>query len=204
MPLRARANGAMLDELNAPTVFAAPDSMAVSVPSGLSRADVIERLELAVRERPYSKPDRDSPGFFRLGGTVTAEHVTLTARPYVTPGLIAGYGAMTIELRGEVVPSDDGSEIRGTVSAPIKWTTPAFLALALVAWVAFGVAGNGSTWPTWIFIVGGGLMVSVAWAWIIRHNQRMALRNVGELTRMLGSIISDSAVPRKPSETLAG
>ena len=194
----------MLDVMNAPTVFAAPDSMAVSVPSGLSRADVIERLELAVRERPYSKPDRDSPGFFRLGGTVTEGRVVLTARPYVTLGLIAGYGAMTIELRGEVVQTDDGSEIRGTVSAPIKWTTPAFLSLALVAWVAFGVAGNGSTWPTWTFIVVGGLVVSVAWAWIIRHNQRMALGNVGELTRMLGSIISDTGTPRKPSETVAG
>lgn len=204
MPLRAGTNSAMLDGMNAPTVFAAPDQMAVSVPSGLSRADVIERLELAVRERPYSKPDRDSRGFFRLGGTVTGEHVTLTARPYVTPGLIAGYGAMTIELRGEVVRSDYGSEIRGTVSAPIKWTTPVFLALALVAWVVFGIAGNGSTWPTWTFIVVGGLMVSAAWAWIIRHNQRMALRNVGELTGMLRSIVSEPAAPRTPSETLAG
>lgn len=204
MPLRVRSNGAMLDRMNAATAFAAPDPMAVSVPSGLSRADVIERLVQAVRERPYSKPDRDSPGFFRLGGTVTAEHVALTARPYVTPGLIAGYGAMTIELRGKVVQTDDGSEIRGTVSAPIKWTTPAFLALALVAWVVFGVAGNGSTWPTWTFIVVCGLVVSVAWAWIIRHNQRMALRNVGELTRMLGSIISDPAAPRRPSKTVAG
>lgn len=204
MPLRVGTNGAMLDEMSATTAFAAPDSIAVSVPSGLSRADVIERLAQAVRERPYSKPDRDSPGFFRLGGTVTEERVALTARPYVTPGLIAGYGAMTIELRGEVVQTDDGSEIRGTVSAPIKWTTPAFLALALVAWVAFGVAGNGSTWPTWTFILVGGLVASVAWAWILRHNQRMALRNVGELTRMLGSIISDPAAPRKPSEARAG
>jgi hypothetical protein len=165
---------------------------------------VIERLAQAVRERPYSKPDRDSPGFFRLGGTVTEERVVLTARPYVTPGLIAGRGAMTIELRGEVVQTHDGSEIRGTMSAPIKWTTPVFLAVALVFWVAFGVAGNGSTWPTWTFIIVGGLAVSVAWAWIIRHNQRMALRNVGELTRMLGSIISDPAVPRKPFRAPAG
>lgn len=179
--------------MNAPTVFAAPDPIAVTVRSGLSGVEVIERLKRAVRERPYSKPDRNSPGFFRLGGDVSPEHVTLTARPYVTPGLIAGFGAMTIELRGEVVRSDDGSEIRGTVSAPIKWTTPAFLALALIAWVAFGIAGNGSTLPTWTFIVVGGLMVSAAWAWIIRHNQRMALRNVGELTRMLESIVSDPA-----------
>lgn len=194
-PLHDWATRAMLDRMSAPAVFAAPDPKAVSVHSGLSRAEVIERLDQAVRERPYSKPGRDSPGFFRLGGSVTTDRLTLTARPYVTHGLIAGYGAMTIELRGEVVPSDDGSEIRGTVSAPVRWTTPAFLAFALIAWVVFGIAGNGSTWPTWTFIVVGGLFVAAAWAWIIRHNQRMALRNVDELTRLLGSIVSDPAAP---------
>ena len=75
----------------------------------------------------------------------------------------------------------------------MRWTTPAFLAFALIAWVVFGIAGNGSTWPTSTFIVVGGLFVAAAWAWIIRHNQRMALRNVDELARMLGSIISGPA-----------
>jgi hypothetical protein len=195
-PLRDGVARAMLGRMNAPVVFAAPDPMAVSVHSGLAPADVIERLEMAVRERAYSNPGRDSPGIIRLGGSVTAEHVILTARPYVTPGLIAGYGAMTIELRGEVVPRDGGSEIRGTVSAPVTWTTPAFLGFGLIAWVLFLIAGNGSTLPTWTFIVAGGLSVTAAWAWIIRHNQRMALRYVGELTRMLGSIVSDPGSPR--------
>jgi hypothetical protein len=190
----------MLHGLNVPTAFVAPDPVAVSVHSGLSRSQVIERLEQAVRERPYSRPDRYSPGFFRLGGVVTSDRLTLTARPYVTPGLIAGYGAMTIEFSGEVLSSDDGSEIRGMVTAPIEWTSPALLALSLVAWVAFGVAGNGSMLPTWIFVAAGALMLSVAWAWMIRHNQRMALRNVGELTRMLGSIAS---APRTPSPATA-
>jgi hypothetical protein len=93
-------------------------------------------------------------------------------------------------LRGEVVPSDGGSEIRGTVSAPVRWTTSAFLAFALIAWVVFGIAGNGSKWPAWTFVIVGDLFLSAGWAWIIRRNQRMALRNVAELTRMLGSIVS--------------
>jgi O-antigen/teichoic acid export membrane protein len=116
----------------------------------------------------------------------------VTARPYVTPGLVAGYGAMTIELRGEVVEGDGGSVVRGDVSAPIRWTTPAWLGFAWILWVAFAIVSNGSTLWSWVFVVVGSLVIAAAWIWTIRHNQRMALRNVDELTRMLSSILSDA------------
>lgn len=179
----------MLAGMKVPATFAAPDPIAVSIHSGMPRAAVIERLERAVRERSYSKPGRNSPGFFRLGGSMTADDVTLTARPYVIPGLIAGRGAMSIELHGKVVASEDGSDIRGTINAPIGWAIPMSLGIALILWVIFGIASNGSTWPNLTFVIFGGLLLCAAWGWVIRHNQRRALRNVTELTRMLASIV---------------
>lgn len=179
--------------MNAAAAFAAPGPVAVSIQSALSRDKVIERLAHAVDGRRYSHPGRYAPGYLRLGGSVATDHMTLTARPYVIPGLVAGYGAMTIELRGEVVDSADGSEVRGTVTAPVRWTTLAFAAVAWIVWVAFGITGNGRTWLVWAIVVLGSVFVSAAWAWIIRRNQRMALRNVDELTRMLRSITADPA-----------
>jgi len=121
-----------------------------------------------------------------------AERVIVTARPYVMPGVIGGFGAMTIELRGEVTQAEDGSEIRGIVSAPVGSTTLAFAVLALIAWAGFVIAGNGFAWPTWIFIALSSVIVGAVCVWAIRHNQRMALRNVDELTRMLRSIVAVS------------
>jgi hypothetical protein len=188
--------------MRGPAFLDGPEPLMVSVHSTLSRGEVIERLERAVHERPYSKPDRDSIGFLRLGGRVAADHVTLTARRYVIPRVMAGGGAMAIELQGEVVQSIDGSEIRGTVNAPVRWTIPAFAVIALSAWAAFGIVGNGPNLPSLIFLVGAGVLMSIAWAWIVRHNQRMALRNTKELMRMVESIVSDPAgqiAPTPPS-----
>jgi hypothetical protein len=170
----------MLGQMNAGAAFAAPGSVAVSVPSVLSRAEVIDRLTRAVDERRHSSPGRSSPGFFRLGGRVAAERLVLTARPYVIPGVIAGYGAMTIEMRGDVIQTADGSEIRGTVSAPIQFAMLASAAVTLITWVVFGLALNASTSLTRILIVLGAVFIGVLWAWTIRRNQRMALRNVDE------------------------
>ena len=183
----------MLGQMTAASAFSPPGAVPISIRSVLARDDVIDRLAQAVEERRYSSPGRNSPGFFRLGGSVIAEHVILTARPYVIPGVIAGFGAMTIEFRGEVIKNEGGSEIRGTVSAPVGSATLAVAVLALLAWAGFGIAGNGSGWPAWIFIVLTGVIVGAAWVCAIRHNQRMALRNVGELTLMLRSIVADSA-----------
>ena len=187
--------------MNAAVGFAAPGPVAISVRSTLHHDEVIDRLARAVGERRYSTPGLDSPGFFRLGGTVAADHLILTARPYVIPGVIGGFGALTIELRGKVVQAENGSEIRGTVSAPIRSTTLAIAAAGLIAWASVGIAGNGSTWPVWIFIALSTAIIVAAWVWALRHNQRMALRNVNELTRMLESIVADSARgPDDPAE----
>lgn len=113
--------------------FAAPEPVAVRVRSELSRAEVMVRLERAIAERMYSTPGRNSPSFLRLGGSVAEENVILTARPYVIPGVISGYGAMTIELRGEIAPTDGGSEVRGFVTAPVKWTPLDILLVGLFA-----------------------------------------------------------------------
>jgi hypothetical protein len=175
--------------MNAPDVLAAPGPIAVSIRSALAPAEVVERLARAVHDRPYSTPERYSPGFFRLGGSVVGDQIRLTARPYVTPGLIAGYGAMTIELSGNVAAAPEGSEVAGTVSAPMRWSKWAtFLTLAIFASpIVFG--GNRAPWETWASLVVLGLILSPVWAVIIRHNQRMALANVGELTRMIETIL---------------
>lgn len=177
--------------MDLPSFALAPAPVEVAIGSALSPADALQRLSAAVDERRYSRPDRFSSGFLRLGGSIAATNVRLTARPYVTPGLVAGYGAMTIELRGEVVEREDGSELRGTISAPVRWTTPASLVIAWAAWVGWGIAGNGSIWPTWLFVAFASLLMAAAWTWAVRHNQRMALRHVHDLQRTVRSILSD-------------
>jgi hypothetical protein len=96
--------------------FAGPASVAVSIYSGRWCDETLARLAHAIADRRYSTPLRSSPGYFRLGGSADAALVTLAARPYVTPRLVAGYGAMTIELRGEVVDRDEGSDVGGAVT----------------------------------------------------------------------------------------
>jgi hypothetical protein len=179
--------------MRAPSTFDAPDHVDVSIESGLSRDEAIKRLSQAVAERRYSRPGRYSRGFFRLGGAVSPDGVAITARPYVIPGVVAGSGAMTIELRAEVLDTEAGSRLTGKVRAPVGRT---MLAFGLVAWscfVAFALVGNGSTWPTWTFVMAGTLILSVLWTWIIRRNQRMALRSAIELTALVRSILAESS-----------
>lgn len=174
-------------------LFSAPAAVAVSVHSSLSPDAVVDRLAQAVDERRYSNPSRFSVGYFRLGGSIAQARVILMARPYLIPGLVAGRGAMTIELRAEVIEAEDGSDLRGTVTAPIRWPTPVFLVTGSVLWAAVGIAGNGSNWLTWGFVVAGIATMATLWSWILRHNQRRALRNVDELVRTIDSILSDAA-----------
>jgi hypothetical protein len=97
---------------------------------------------------------------------------------------------MPIELQGEVVSTDDGSEIRGTATAPVGRALPAFLAVGLTAWMLVGISGGPLTA---IFALAGGGFVAAAWAWLIRHNQRTALGKMDEVTRIvLKPILSDS------------
>jgi hypothetical protein len=174
-----------------PAGLAAPDPVPLIVRTDLSRVLAVERLERAIQERRYSMPWRTSRGFFRLGGSIANDRITMKARPYVTPGWIAGYGAMTLVLLGQVAPRDGGSEIRGTVTAPVSWMALAVLGVVLIAWTVFGISSNGSTLPVWTFFVVGSLFALVAGLWIIRRNQRMALRNVDELARVIRSVVAE-------------
>jgi Flp pilus assembly protein TadB len=182
--------------MRAPSTFDAPDHVDVSIDSGLSRDEAIKRLSQAVAERRYSRPNRYSRGFLRLGGAVSTDGVAITARPYVIPGVVAGYGAMTIELRAEVVDTEAGSRLTGNLTAPVRRT---MLAFGLVAWscfAAFALAGNRSTWPTWAFVMAATLILTVLWTWIIRRNQRMALHNAIELTTLVSSILAEPSQSR--------
>jgi hypothetical protein len=112
------------------------------------------------------------------------------ARPYITPGERQLRGMMPIELRGEVVSTDDGSEIRGTAIAPVGRRLPTFLAVGLAAWMLVGLSGGPFTG---IFALAGGGFIALAWAFVIRHNQRTAMGRVDEVARvLLEPILSDS------------
>ena len=176
--------------MKAPSRFIAPEPVRLSIGSPLPRDEAIRRLSEAVAERRYSNPRRDSHGYFRLGGIVAPGDVAITARPYVAPRVIAGYGAMTIELHGELSDTGSGTRLTGQVTAPVGRMTIASLVVASLCFAAAGVAGNGSTLPTWTFVLVGVLVLAVLWTWSIRRNQRMALRNADELTRLLSSLLT--------------
>jgi hypothetical protein len=112
------------------------------------------------------------------------------ARPYVTPGIPAGYGAMTLELRGGVVPTPEGSEVRGVVTAPVGTWTVVVIALAAVLWSLAVIGSNGASWPALLFAVAGVSAMSVGWIWAARHNQRSALANAAELGELLKTALS--------------
>jgi hypothetical protein len=173
------------------SLFAEPGGIRIDVTSGLPRAEAIARLEAAVKERAYSTPDRESPGFLRLGGVVTGDTVAVRARPYVMPGLIAGYGAMEVELRGRVVAHDEGSALRGVLTAPIGWKTPLLLSVVLLAWAGLGILTSRGSAVGWGFTLVGGTFVAAMWVVVMRRNQRMALRHARELERVLGSILGE-------------
>jgi hypothetical protein len=177
--------------MKAPSTLVAPRPVPISIGSALSRDEAIRRLSDAVAARRYSNPGRYSRGYFRLGGMVAPRDVAITARPYVTPGVIAGYGAMTIELRGELTDTQEGSRLTGQVTAPVGRMTTASLVVASLGFAAAGVVGNGSTLPTWTFVVVGVLVLAVLWTWSIRRNQRRALRNADELTRLLSLVLAE-------------
>ena len=143
-----------------------------------------------MRERGYSTPGRFSRGYFRLGGSAVGGQLVVRARPYVAPGIPAGYGVMTLELRGGVVPTPEGSEIRGLVTAPIGTWTVAVLALVAVVWSLLVISSNGASWPALLFAGVGVSAISVGWVWATRHNQRRALANTAELGELLKTALS--------------
>jgi len=174
--------------MNVPAPFADPNPVPFCVHSRLRRGDVLDRLERALGE--YYETESRSPRYFGLAGSVAAGRANLTVRPYIRPGERQARGMMPIELLGEVVSTDDGSEIRGTATAPVGRALPTFLAVGLIAWMLIGFAGGPFIG---IFALAGGGLMAAAWAWLIRHNQRTALSRVDEVTRIiLKPIVSDA------------
>ena len=174
--------------MQVPAVFEQPNPVPFCVGSRLTRGDVLDRLERAIGD--YYETESGSPRYFGLGGSVAGGLATLTVRPYMTPGERQYRGMMPIELRGEVLSTDDGSEIRGTATAPVGRRFPSFLAVALAAWILVGISGGPFTG---VFAVVGGGFITAAWALVIRHNQRTAICRVDEASRViLQPILSDS------------
>jgi len=168
--------------------FVAPNPVPFWVRSPLSRGDVIDRLERALGD--YFKTESGSPRYFSLGGSAADGFVTLTVRPYITPGERQLRGMMPIELRGEVVSTGDGTEFRGTATAPIGRRLPTFLAGGLIALILVAFSSGPFTG---VFALAVGGIAGVAWALLMRHSQRIALGRVDEVTRViLEPIISRS------------
>ena len=172
------------DGVNLPALFAAPEPVPLSVHSNLSRGDVLDRLDRSIggQYRTDGRPVR----YVVLRGSTAAGQVNLTAQPYVTPEVRAK-NRPSVQLRGVVVPTMGGSEIQAVATAPVRWTTTALLAFALVAWALIGISGG---LVTGAFALVVGPFVVVAWTLMLRRNQRMALLGVNELVRTLESIVS--------------
>ena len=166
-------------------LFAAPEPVPFSAHTTLSRGDVLDRLGRSIGFH-YRTDDPVIP-FVVLRGSTADGHVDLIAVPYLTPDLRAK-NRPPIALKAEVVSTADGSDIRGTATAPVHGATPAFLALLLGGWVLLGVSG-GIVTGTFVVVVGP--LVAIAWTLIIRHNQRMALGHLDQLVETLESIVSE-------------
>jgi len=123
----------------------------------------------------------------------------LTVKPYTSPGEREVRGMIPLVLLGQVIPTADGGEIQGNVTAPVGPAMPILMAFALLAWVLAGVSSGPATG---VFAVTGAAFVAIAWTWIIRHNQRSALDRVDVLVRFLESIVVSSETP--PAERLGG
>lgn len=119
----------------------------------------------------------------------------LTARMYVMPGFIAGYGAMPLEMRGEIKATPEGSVVRGFVTAPFRLGPLDLVLLTLFAAVVItGIASSGAILSVLLLLVVAGTAMVPIWTLMVRHNQRVALTNVDDLKRMVGSVVSSPSV----------
>ena len=183
--------------VNVFALLATPKPVRISVQSDMSRDDVLDRLARAIGD--FYPTDVQSPRYLGLGGTVASGQVTLTVKPYTSPGEREVRGMIPLVLLGQVIPTADGGEIQGNVTAPVGPAMPILMAFALLAWVLAGVSSGPATG---VFAVTGAAFVAIAWTWIIRHNQRSALDRVDVLVRFLESIVVSSETP--PAERLGG
>ena len=169
----------------------APDPIEIGVRSPRSADRALAALAHAASERRYSEPGVDVPSLLRLGGSVAGRAVSLTATPYLRPG-VRGWRrwGWEVKVAGEMKDRADGSELTGAVTAPV----PASLPLVLGGWLAFVsllmVAANHSI-EIIAVVVAIAIATSVLWTVAARHNQRVALRRTDRLTELLESILSE-------------
>jgi hypothetical protein len=171
-------------------VFAAPDPVPVTISSDLDRDTVLARIGAAILEPRYSEPSGSPPRLYRLGGTATEAGLVLTATPCLRPGIRAGSGSLTLELRGEIGAVGSGSEIRGTIVAPIGRRTIRTLAVVVAAFLALSLTGSGPDPFLVVFCLVVSALASVAWVSILRHNQRTALDNVETFQAFVRTVLA--------------
>ncbi len=173
--------------VNIPAMFADPKPVAFSLHSDLRRDDVLDRLGRAVGD--YYKTEGGAPRFLGLEGSVTDGYLSLVVRPYLSPGERQLRGMMPLVVHGKVVTTGDGTEVKGTATAPVGRLLPVLLAISLVGCTLLGISSGPFIG---IFAVGAGVLIGAVWTWLIRHNQRAALGRTDEIARMLGSIVSEN------------
>ena len=81
----------------------APDPIEIGVRSPRSADRALAALAHAASERRYSEPGVDVPSLLRLGGSVAGRAVSLTATPYLRPGVRGWRGwGWEVKVAGEM------------------------------------------------------------------------------------------------------
>jgi hypothetical protein len=121
-------------------ILASPQPVDISIRSSLSTDDILGRLARAIGD--YYRTDVQSPRYLGLGGSVAAGWVKLTVRPYLSPGEPQTRGMVPLVMVGQVVPTADGGEIRGQVTAPVGPAERRVFALVMLLWLIVGISGG--------------------------------------------------------------
>jgi hypothetical protein len=177
-----------------PGSLGAPDPVRIRIRSSRTAEQALAVLARAASENRYSDPSIGDPRFLRLGGTVAGPGVSLTATPYLSHGVRVPRD-WVLTVSGEIHDRPDESELSGTASAPapplLRWMLGAVLVFASLVMIA--------TNPTAAMITVVATFVIamlVLWTLVVRHNQRVAVRNTDRFTEFLATILSER--PREP------
>jgi hypothetical protein len=129
-------------------------------------------------------------------GSATGAYAEFAVRTYVMPGIRSGGGTMDMRVVGSLQDTPSGSEFAGLVSVPIgRWTIR-----VLAGWLVFVAIMTGASGGLAILVLCVILLVpaAVAWALVLRHNQRVTPRDAGSLSRFLQAIAAEAEAERTP------
>jgi hypothetical protein len=174
-----------------PSRLASPfDGHRVRITSKRALPEAASALARAFEEKVYSRQTLATPTLLRLRGTMTGTAVSLTAQPYVIPGLPAR--GLRLSFKGQLQNDADGSESAGWISAPIPRS-----AIGLLAGSILIIAVFAGLFQVLLLVWLGVMLVpmSVIWAVILRHNQRHALTTSGELVAFLSAVLDGDLAP---------